>query len=373
MLKAILASALLLSLADAQTPFSINGRLSVCGTKLCNQYGNPIQLRGMSTHGLQWYPWGDCLKEASLQSLVADWGADILRVAMYIQEGGWITDKGKYNGMLDNIVNAATAKGMYVIIDFHVLTPGDPMANLDNAKEFFERVVPLHGNKGNVLFEIVNEPNGVPWSRIKEYADQIIPVIRKHDTRSPILVGTMGWSSLGVSANGPWSQITSAPLSDANTLYVVHFYAGEHKDSYRTAVRAASDRLPLFVSEFGTQAASGDGGNDFASGQAWLDLLAEKKISWVNWNFSDDPRSGAVLNTGVCPNGPWTGGSLKEAGRWIQERMKTPDNFPTQPSALRTPAKGTRPKGALQVDLDRGTLRVVRTASHRDMRGRRLP
>jgi endoglucanase len=194
----------------------------------------------MSTHGLQWFPWGDCLKDASLQSLASDWGADILRVSMYIQEDGWLSDKAKHNGMLDNIVNAATAKGMYVLIDFHLLTPGDPMANLENAKEFFERVVPLHGPKGNVLFEIANEPNGVPWSRIKEYADQIIPLIRRHDKKSPILVGTMAWSSLGVSGQGPWSQIASAPLSDANTLYVVHFYAGEHKDAYRTAVRAAA-------------------------------------------------------------------------------------------------------------------------------------
>ena len=40
---------------QAQTPVAKNGQLRVIGTKLCNQYGNPIQLRGMSTHSIQWY------------------------------------------------------------------------------------------------------------------------------------------------------------------------------------------------------------------------------------------------------------------------------------------------------------------------------
>ena len=34
------------------TPVAINGQLTVCGTQLCNAQGNPIQLKGMSTHGL---------------------------------------------------------------------------------------------------------------------------------------------------------------------------------------------------------------------------------------------------------------------------------------------------------------------------------
>lgn len=39
-------------LSYAQTPVSINGQLKVIGTKLYNQSGTPIQLRGMSTHGI---------------------------------------------------------------------------------------------------------------------------------------------------------------------------------------------------------------------------------------------------------------------------------------------------------------------------------
>ena len=55
-------------------------------------------------------------------------------------------------------------------------------------------------------------------------------------------------------------------------------------------------------------------------------LMAQKKISWVNWNFSDDHRSGAVFKTGTCSGGTFTGTSvLKEAGVWIRERIRSAD------------------------------------------------
>lgn len=342
-----------------QTPFGINGPLKVCGNFLCNQYGNPIQLRGISTHGLQWYPWGDCLNDGSLNSLIKDWGADILRVSMYMQESGWTTNKTKYTAMVDQVIEAATAKGLYVIVDFHQLSPGDPNANLDNAIEYFTHMVPKHGPKGNVLYEICNEPSGVKWSAIKQYADKVIPVIRKFDTKSPILVGTMGWSSLGVSGNGPWSDITASPITDGNHMYTFHFYAADHGNEYRSALSAAADKLPMFISEFGSQEATGGGSNDFASTQSWLDLLAQKKISWVNWNFSDDQLSGAVLKGGTCPNGPWTGSSLKEAGTWIQSKMNTPDNFQTGTTLRRESAAASAFGSKLAVAALTGAVKIT--------------
>ncbi len=42
--------------AATTTPAAINGQLKVCGTKLCNRYGKPIQLRGMSSHGTSGTP-----------------------------------------------------------------------------------------------------------------------------------------------------------------------------------------------------------------------------------------------------------------------------------------------------------------------------
>ncbi|MEU4255936.1 glycoside hydrolase family 5 protein [Streptomyces fradiae] len=313
----------------AGTPAAVNGRLKVCGTKLCNRYGKPVQLRGMSTHGTQWY--GRCVTPGSLDALAGDWRADMLRVSTYVQEGGYETDPRKYTDLVHSLVEQATARGMYVIVDWHMLHPGDPYHNLDRAKTFFTEIAQRHRARTNLLYEIANEPNGVTWSRVRSYAEELIPVIRAQDPHSPVLVGTRAWSSLGVSEGADESEVVADPVRAANIMYTFHFYAYSHRDAYLAVLSRAADRLPVFVTEFGTQNYAGEGGDDFAMAQRYLDLMAAKKISWVNWNFSDDHRTGAVFKTGTCAaGGPWTGTApLKPAGVWVRDRIRTPDDFPT--------------------------------------------
>ncbi|XKK38336.1 glycoside hydrolase family 5 protein [Nocardiopsis sp. ARC36] len=302
-------------------PADTHGQLTVCGVKLCDSNGDPVQLTGMSSHGLQWY--SDCLTDGSLDALAHDWNADVLRVSMYIQEDGYETDPRGFTDRVHELIEEATARGMYVIVDWHMLTPGDPNHNTGRARTFFSEIASVHADKDNVLYEIANEPNGVSWDAIKGYAEEIIPVIRAEDPEAVVLVGTRAWSSLGMSEGSDHTEITADPVDADNIMYVFHFYAATH-GSYREAFRAAAQELPLFVTEFGTQQATGDGPNDFASAQAYLDLMEEEQISWVNWNFSDDFRSGAVFETGTCAaGGPWTGtDSLKPAGEWIRDRIR---------------------------------------------------
>lgn len=318
------------SQAIAQTPVQQNGQLQVIGTKLCNQYGNPIQLRGMSTHGIQWYGWGSCLTAASLDALAYDWGADVLRISLYVQEGGYESDPAGFTTQVNRLIEEATARGMYALVDWHQLDPGDPNYNLARAKTFFSSIANTHKNKNNIIYDICNEPNsGATWAKIKTYADQMIPHIRAIDNDAVILVGTHGWSTMGQSGDGSLQDILNNPLQFPNVMYTFHFYAMDHRTPYLNQLNTASNSIPVFVTEFGTQEASGDGPNDFAMAQQFIDLMATKKISWTNWNYSDDFRSGAVWITGTCGNGPWTTARLKPAGAWIRERILNPaDNFP---------------------------------------------
>jgi endoglucanase len=312
----------------AGTPVAINGQLHVCGTKLCNQYNKPIQLRGMSTHGIQWY--ANCLKTASLDALATDWNADILRISMYVQEGGYETDPRKFTDLVHGYIEEATKRGMYALVDWHQLDPGDPNANLAKAKTFFTEIADRHKNKNNIIYDIANEPNTVSWAGIKSYAEQMIPVIRAKDPDGVVFVGTHGWASLGISDGRTETDIINNPINATNFMYTFHFYAASHHDEYFNALSRAADKIPLFVTEFGTQTYTGDGGNDFTYSQKYLDFLAGKKIGWTNWNFSDDFRSGAVFKDGTCAGNSFTGTSvLKPAGVWIRDRIRTPDDFPT--------------------------------------------
>ncbi|WP_394823088.1 cellulase family glycosylhydrolase [Pendulispora albinea] len=308
------------------TPVEANGQLRVCGTKLCNKNGKAIQLRGMSTHGLNWYR--NCVNGASLDALANDWKADIVRISMYIQDGGYESNPRMYTDLVHSIIEQVTARGMYALVDWHMLEPGDPHYNLSRAKTFFSEIATRHASKTNILYEVANEPSGVSWASIKSYHEQIIPVIRAKDPDSVILLGTRGWSSLGVSEDSDESEVVNNPVNATNILYTFHFYAASHKAEYLDTLSRAADKIPVFVTEFGTQTYTGDGGNDFTQSQKYIDLMAAKKISWANWNYSDDFRSGAVFKEGTCPNGPYSGTApLKPAGVWVRDRIRTPDDF----------------------------------------------
>ncbi|MEJ3749204.1 glycoside hydrolase family 5 protein [Actinomycetes bacterium KLBMP 9797] len=308
--------------APAGSPVAIRGQLRVCGVNLCDAGGDPIQLRGMSSHGIQFFP--DCLNPDSLDALRNDWLADFVRISMYVQEGGFETDPAGFTAKVNEAVEAATALGLYAIVDFHILTPGDPNFNLDRARTFFADVAAAHADKPNVIYEIANEPNGVSWDAVKSYAERVIPVIRAADPEGVVLVGTRGFSSLGLTDGSDETEIIDDPVDADNIMYTFHFYAASHGADRRAVVARAAARLPLFVSEFGTQTFTGDGANDLASATAWLDLLKSFKIGYAMWSFSDGRESNSAFRQGTCQGTEYAGAEvLTESGAFIRDRIRS--------------------------------------------------
>jgi endoglucanase len=183
--------------ATTRTPIATNGQLKVIGTQLCNEDDEPIQLKGLSSHGLQWF--AGCLSSVSLNSLVTSFKADVFRIALYVQEGGYESDPVGFTNQVNQLIKETSDRGMYALVDWHILSPGDPTCNFDRARKFFTDIATANKGRNNLIYEIANEPNGVSWTAIKSYADRLIPIIRAIDPTSVILVGTPGWSSLGLS------------------------------------------------------------------------------------------------------------------------------------------------------------------------------
>jgi endoglucanase len=306
----------------ASTPLAINGQLHVCGVHLCNQRDQVVQLRGVSTHGLQFAP--DCYPSAALDALAGDWHADLLRIAMYVQEGGYETDPAGFTAKVNTLVGQAAARGMYAVVDFHVLNPGDPTVNLERAKTFFAAVAKRNAARKNILYEIANEPNGVPWPVVKAYAEKVIPVIRAHDPDGVVIVGTRGFSSLGIAEGSSAAETIADPVRLPNVMYAFHFYAASHKENYRAEITKAAAKLPMFVTEFGTVTFTGSGTFDAGSTTTWLNLLDRLKISYANWTFSDIDESSAALKPGTCSGSRFAGTSvLTPSGKLIRSRLRS--------------------------------------------------
>lgn len=293
---------------------SSNGWLKIENNTLVNEDGDKIQLKGMSTHGIQWY--SKFANEKMIKSLRDDWNSNLFRIAMYTNENGYIQNrsiKDEVTKIVDTVINL----DMYVIIDWHILSDNDPMIYKEEAKEFFNEMSKKYKDYPNVIYEICNEPNGnITWDyNIKPYAEEVIDIIRKNSKDSIIIVGTGTWSQ-------DVDKAASNPIDDKNTMYALHFYAGTHTDWLRQRAEDALNYIPIFVSEWGVSDASGSGGVYKEETEKWITFMKENNISWANWSLSDKDESSALLINGAKDD-ILSDEYLSESGIIVKDAMKS--------------------------------------------------
>jgi endoglucanase len=253
------------------------------------------------------------------KELRTDWNANVVRLALYTSEyGGYCTggDKVQLRKLVDDGVQFATDNDLYVIVDWHVLSEQSPLVYADEAEAFFADVSAAYADHDNVIFEICNEPNGsATWADVKEYANRVIPIIRKNDPNAVILVGTPTWSQ-------DVDKAAADPLAFDNVMYCLHFYAATHKDDLRQKMVSALDAgLPVFVSEFGICDASGNGAIDEGQADTWVALLDERGVSYVMWNLSNKDESSAMFKPSCDKSSGFTDDDLSQAGAWLKKTL----------------------------------------------------
>ncbi|GAA4080936.1 carbohydrate-binding domain-containing protein [Amphibacillus indicireducens] len=327
----------------------VNGQLT-----LVDQNDNPIQLRGMSTHGLQWF--GEIINENAFITLANDWDSNMIRLAMYVGEEGYATNPDVKDLVYEGI-ELAFENDMYVIVDWHVHAPGDPREPVySGAYDFFEELADHyrdHPKKHYIIWELANEPspnnsggNGITnneegWQAVKEYAEPIVEMLREKGDNI-ILVGNPNWSQRPDLA-------ADNPIKADNIMYSVHFYTGTHNgtnESYPEGtpsdarsnvmanVRYALDNgAAVFATEWGVSEANGDNGPYLNEADIWLNFLNENNISWANWSLTNkNETSGAfipfILNESDATNldpgedQEWSLEELSVSGEYIRARIK---------------------------------------------------
>lgn len=298
---------------ESGTPVGNHGQLSVKGVDLVDKNGSKYQLKGVSTHGLQWFP--QYVNKDTFKTL-RDWGANVVRLAMYTGENGYCSggSKADLEAKIDEGVKAASELGMYVIIDWHILSDGNPDTYKVEAVKFFNKMSKKYSKNVNVIYEICNEPNGgVDWNTIKTYADTIISTIRKNSPNAIILVGTPTWSQ-------DVDAVAANPVANKkNVMYTLHFYAGTHKDNIRNKLTAARKAgTPVFISEFSICDASGNGGIDGTSANAWKKLINDNNVSYVGWSLCNKAETSALIASSCSKLSGWTDSELSETGKWLR-------------------------------------------------------
>ena len=299
--------------------YHFNGKLSVVGPDLVNQEGEKIQLYGLSTHGIQWF--GRYCNFDTLAAITSEFGINIVRFSMTTSEGGYCSGNTLVKEqMLQDLhegIDAATKLGLYVIVDWHMVGATDPadknpLTYLEESKEFFSYISEYYKNQDNILFEIMNEPNGsTTWADCKKYANEVIPCIRKNSD-GIILVGNPRWTA-------DLNSVMKDPLVGYNNImYTYHFYARDHKNT--TQVKTAYDSgFPVFISEFGFMNSDGDGPISETNGNAWKEVLDSRNISYVAWNISNSECSSSIFKQNSSIMDDVSDANLREWGIYLKK------------------------------------------------------
>ncbi|SIO31481.1 cellulase family glycosylhydrolase [Fibrobacter sp. UWB11] len=301
LLTSILAGAAISAFAaDASTatpkkvgPVSYYGALHTSGSKIIGAKNNQqVMLRGVSLF------WSDATGLSYYNPTVISWVVDnlkidVFRYAMgieyYDSNGGTknkLDDQVSYTkspegqlSTIDRMVQAAIENDVYIVIDWH-----SHRAHLETsiAKDFFAKISQKYKDVPNIIYEIYNEPvsgSGGDWGAIKNYANSVVPAIRTN-TQNLIIVGTPNWSQHP-------EQGARDPIQSTNIAYVLHFYASSHsKGSYGSNVSSAlSAGYPVFISEWGTTNADGDGEPNSSATNEWTQFMDQNMIPNCNWSL----------------------------------------------------------------------------------------
>jgi len=312
-----------LQIAEAKTTTYYDasaGRLHVKGTKLVDKKGHEVQLRGVSTHGLSWYP--QYVNDKCFAQLHDKWGANVVRLAMYTEEyNGYCSGDAKNRSDLKKLikkgVRLAKKHKMYVIVDWHILSDGNPNSHKKEAKAFFREMSREFKGYNNVIYEICNEPNnGTSWKEIKSYARSVISTIRKNDKKAVIVVGTPTWSQ-------DVDQAAADPIKGDNIMYALHFYAATHKTDLRNKMTAAINKgLPVFVTEYGICDASGNGAIDKKEADRWIKTMDEYGVSYIAWNLSNKQESSSIIKSSCPKVSGFKKSELSDEGRWLYHLLR---------------------------------------------------
>ncbi|MBN2532587.1 MAG: cellulase family glycosylhydrolase [Spirochaetales bacterium] len=371
-------------------PVSEYGQLGVNGSHIVSASNNIIQLKGFSSHGLQWFPYVTG-GNGTLEHLVECFDIQVLRIAMYAYEwdlgrsqwAGYLgVHPNLYNDQVKPLIQDAINNGIYIIVDWHIhWNPSDPNNQhwtpnpyTNEAKTFFSMVAQEFGSYKNVIYEVINEPgNGISWSQVKTHANEVISAIRQHDPDNIILVPSPIWGQDPATAsNDPLLDSIDAD-NDGNTsekapnvAYTIHFYAMSH--NFRSnADQAMSNGIALFATEWGVSDYSGDGYIDISQGgpaDQWTDWMEANSISWTAWSFCNKGESSAALEPYTYDNvdnearwatnevmsgysmqsGPWDDSVIKDSGEWLRDKMNNGASPPTaEPTPDPTPELSPQP------------------------------
>lgn len=299
----------------------IKGKGRIYGSCKGVKPGKEVQLRGLSLYWSLVPEATEFYSEKAIAQMVKDLKVQIIRIAVATHEdwgkgySGYVKNPEQQLALIKQVVEAAVANDIYVIIDWHSHTAP---SQYKESTAFFEKMAKEYGHLDNVIFEVFNEPNGQSWFQIRGYVQLAIDAIRPYSDNL-ILVANPGWDQ------HPDAAIGKEPKDPKNNIaYTFHFYSNSHtiEKEGAAALKALEAGLPLFVTEWGATDYEVKQFPNVEAAMMWQKFMDKYKISSVNWSASKVTETSSAF----LPESSEDQLVLSESGKLMKKIMNANPN-----------------------------------------------
>ena len=261
------------------------------------------------------------LNSESIKSLKS-WGVNVIRFGLEIEQ---VQNTETLQDFLDT-VDLLIENDIYVLI---VLWNNESInENISIAEEYFEIIAEKYADSPNILYEIANEPDSTTeWIEIRDYSNTIIPIIRNHSNDSIIIIPNPRWD------NRPDLVNLSELCETSNIMTSYHMYVGNGltKENMDYLQEAINNKIPVFVTEWGTTLNTGNDGFYEDYSNAFVKIMDNLKLSWCNFhisdfNFREGEGRGEAEYSGIVKHSQWNNSLsddiLTASGKYIKSILQ---------------------------------------------------
>ena len=235
--------------------------LSVKGTQIQTDRGNPFLLKGVVRPSLEWNPKGQFLSTKDLDTMHS-WGINVIRIDM--NQNFWFVSQpasvpGSYKQIINALIYYAIERDMVVILDLHWTEDGhqNPMANKNSIK-FWKEVAYDYRQFGTVIFELFNEPNSINknvWLKgDATYAgyQELFNAVRSTGAKNICIINGLDWGYNVSFINSTFG------VKGKNIVYGSHPYNDKGSNNYQGPggdfdknFKGIIKNYPIIFTEFG--------------------------------------------------------------------------------------------------------------------------
>ena len=274
-----------------------------------------VRLTGVNVPGGEWTGTPAVEKiDRSVIWAIDNWNANFIRLAVSIN--GWtgnysyVSDGGKsYRNFIDNVIQSASERGAYVILDLHHYKSFEK----EDYITFWKEAAVKYANNPTVFFGILNEPHSTSWDVWRNgdgasvYGHQyVVEMIRDLGAKNIIVAGGLDWGyKLGGIVDGYALVDQGTNNNKSKTgygiMYDTHIYPWKgHTSNWDSNVGAVRKLYPVVVGECGWDSGTIQeigNKNPQPGDKLYHDKWVPELLAW----FDDDTTYGAKINyTAYC-------------------------------------------------------------------------